>query len=123
MKKTISILILMFACTAYISSPLAYSEEMAQNSPATGQTEINAAEEVGPTVKKMKGRVKSMDVSKNSFVLIPDNVGEGIDILCESSSTACKVTVLSSGQNAEAEVYYDQERWYAKSVKSISSLI
>ena len=68
-------------------------------------------------IKKMKGKVKFADPMKNSFKLIPDNVGDPLEITCETNSADCSVSGLVVDMDAEAEVYFENNKWRAKSVK------
>lgn len=67
--------------------------------------------------KSMTGKLKSFQVDKNSFSMSPNNVGLPIDIACKERTENCDVAKLTANVDIEAEVYYEQEKWWAVSVR------
>lgn len=122
MKNMTLILTILFlvSFTASAFSDSITTETAVQTVAIDTTTDPEAAKkEEGPIIRKMRGRISSADVTKQSFKLTPNNIGEPISIVCDPTSS-CSVSALIDGIDGNAEVYFQDGKWIAKSVNQTS---
>lgn len=112
MKKVTMILLSVFLMSMTI--PATADSESPQSEAAISSPVV--APEPGPIVRKMSGKLTSLDVTKKTFKITPNNIGEPIAVMCEPGP-ACSVDGLVEGIDGNVEVYYQNEKWIAKTVK------
>lgn len=104
MKKVAILLCLCFVC----SVTFLYAEEKSLFDPPTVPK--------ASSIKKMNGKIDSVDTVKNVFKLVPNNVGMPITVTCKKDSD-CKAGDVIANSMVTAEVYYENGQWWGVSVK------
>ena len=121
MGKTNSIITLMLSIWVFSCfSAVSFAEEARPKKVSQFQNQVKITPTVtqpkGPVIKTMTGRIESIDVGKNSFQIVPDNIGSPIEVFCEDKAKACQVTSLKTGMDGESQMYNQSGKWIARSV-------